>query len=221
MKVEFATSRSQELYEMADTAVIGISPFNSYFSEGQIARLAKWAHSHFKRMMFFIPDRAAVYTQLALGYEEKKAKKRARRQCTYLHNKVYRAVASDSMESELVDSAWLEQSEPYSSTFYEVEQKFNSDENFREGCLQTSRWVLEHHSARCQVTIEMMFTAVRYFLAELPVILQSADIVGSDSSCFCYHSCPKFLNDLFREGGQEAMEKRSGYVIVKNDDEFL
>ncbi|WP_299585827.1 tRNA-dependent cyclodipeptide synthase [uncultured Microbulbifer sp.] len=220
MKVDFATTRSQQLYEMADLAVIGISPFNSYFSEGQITRLAQWAHSHFKRVMFFIPDGAAEYTQRALGYEERKAKKRARRQCTYLHNKVYRVVASGSIESELVDSVWLEQSESYSSTYCEVEQKFNSDESFRAGCLETSRWVLEHHSAKGQVTIDMMLMAVRYLLAELPVILHSADIVGSESACFCYHSCPKFLNDLFREGDEEVMGRRSGYVIVKNDDEF-
>ncbi|WP_444909642.1 tRNA-dependent cyclodipeptide synthase [Microbulbifer sp. TRSA005] len=219
MKVEFATSRSQEIYEMADLAVIGISPFNSYFSEGQIARLAKWAQSHFKRVMFFIPDNAAEYTQIALGYEEEKARKRARRQCHYLHNKVYRASGSCAIDSELVDSEWLKQSELYSRWLYQFEQEFHLNDGFREGCLEASRWVLEHHLAEEEVTVEMVSIAVRYLLAELPVILHSADIVGTDSSCFCYHSCPRYLDDLFHESGQEAAGERNGYVIVRNDGE--
>lgn len=38
---------------------------------------------------------------------------------------------------------------------------------------------------------------VRYFLAELPLCLDTPQITGVAESLFCYHQVPAFLDDLF------------------------
>src|SRR4051812_12490620 len=70
----------------------GISPFNSYFSENQIQRLAEWGKIEFEAMHFFVPDVPSVYTLEALGYSQERASWKARRQCQYLFNKIHKAL---------------------------------------------------------------------------------------------------------------------------------
>nr|VFK04257.1 MAG: tRNA-dependent cyclodipeptide synthase [Candidatus Kentron sp. H]VFK04532.1 MAG: tRNA-dependent cyclodipeptide synthase [Candidatus Kentron sp. H]VFK07807.1 MAG: tRNA-dependent cyclodipeptide synthase [Candidatus Kentron sp. H] len=65
------------LYERGEHAVLGISPYNSYFSEHNIKILLEWGWDHFSSLSLLIPDEASQYTLMALGYDEAKAKKKS------------------------------------------------------------------------------------------------------------------------------------------------
>ncbi|OZH53372.1 hypothetical protein AFK68_18095 [Hydrocoleum sp. CS-953] len=66
-KVYPITSNCQLLYERGEHAVLGISPFNSFFSEKNIATLSNWAMNNFKSFNLFIPDEPYVYTVMVFG----------------------------------------------------------------------------------------------------------------------------------------------------------
>lgn len=127
-------------------ACLGISPFNSYFTEAQIRRLARWAFRTFSTVHFFVPDAAAAHTLEALGYPAKKAAAKARRQGQYLLNKIRRALAclGISRPDELIlDSRALTTNTRYTQLLADAEHRFHTDPTFAEQLLDASRWVLD------------------------------------------------------------------------------
>ncbi|WP_219108364.1 tRNA-dependent cyclodipeptide synthase, partial [Austwickia sp. TVS 96-490-7B] len=72
----------------AEHVCVGVSPFNGYFHQRRVTELVGWAVSSFPRVSFFVPDVSAVHTLVALGYEEGRARVKARRQGRYVVNKV-------------------------------------------------------------------------------------------------------------------------------------
>lgn len=196
----------------------GISPFNSYFSTERIARLAEWGLREFASIHFFVPDVPAAYTLEALGYSSDRATHKARRQGQYLRNKILRALASlglDHPDRILLGWAELEGNQRYRQLLAEAGTLFESDPDFRAGCLDASRWVLDKRlPPGSSPTSDQLHSAARYFLAELPLFADTAGIVGAASSVFCYHQCIPFLHRFY--GGELAWRPAvgQGFAVV-------
>ena len=60
-------------------------------------------------------------------------------------------------------------------------------------------------------------SAVRYFKAELPLFMNSAEIVGVTASVFVYQQCPSFLERLFLEGRGDIISPQQGFVKLNAD----
>ncbi|WP_443060083.1 tRNA-dependent cyclodipeptide synthase [Streptomyces sp. NBC_00444] len=72
------------------------------------------------------------------------------------------------------------------------------DADFFRACLPASAWALERRLPEgAAPTLEQLRSAGRYFLAELPLFLDTPRIAGVSASVFCYHQVPAFLDDLF------------------------
>lgn len=78
MKEEPVTRACAEILHAREHAVIGVSPFNSYFSEGNIASLIAWAKANFRAFHIYLPDGPSQFTLEALGYRESNARKKAK-----------------------------------------------------------------------------------------------------------------------------------------------
>lgn len=200
----------------------GISPFNSYFSEERILKLVHWGRSHFRSMHFFMPDIPSAYTLEALGYTPEKAAWKARRQCQYLQNKIQRALSSagfsDSQARSMVLN-WetLSINEQYVALYNEVQKCFENDPTFQSDCVEASRWVLERRvSDESALTQEMLRSAARYLLAEIPLFLNSAAIVGKEASVFCYHQRVQFLENLFSRKLPIWPSSQQGFVVIES-----
>lgn len=68
---------SEEIYLKKEHALIGISPFNSYFTVETMAKLLNWAFSTFDKVDIIIPDKISFYSLLGFGYSEETALKRS------------------------------------------------------------------------------------------------------------------------------------------------
>ncbi|GHE39178.1 hypothetical protein GCM10018771_19570 [Streptomyces cellulosae] len=55
---------------------------------------------------------------------------------------------------------------------------------------------------------------MRYFLAELPLFLDTPRIAGVAASVFCYHQVPVFLDDLFHHRLALRPVSGQGYLHV-------
>lgn len=214
-------------YQLRAHACFGISPFNSYFSEERIRELALWGKSQFKSMHFFVPDVPSSYTLEALGYTPEKAAWKARRQCQYLHNKIHRALTSagflDTQACEMVIN-WeiLSTNERYLALYDEIQNRFETDELFQADCIEASRWVLERRVPEGQsLTQEMLKSAVRYLLTEIPLFLDTVGIVGKEASVFCYHQRVQFLDDLFNRKLPIQPSVGQGFVVIESMDSQL
>jgi len=206
------------IFEAKIHAVIGVSPFNSYFSEARLAALFGWAHDTFDSFHVFVPDEATKYTLEAVGYGEAKAAKKARRQANYLLNKIRRALLGADPNfnmSKILTNGILAVNEPYRRLLANVEDRFDNDAVFHQQCLECTRWVLKNQiETTDDIDDAMLMLAVRYLLEEMPLFMDSAGIVGVTSSVFCYHNCPAVLNGLYKDRSNGIIKQNQGFLVV-------
>ena len=211
------TERCREPWQAGEHTCLGISPFNSYFSTERIAALLEWAQARFTRLHLFVPDRAAVYTLEALDYSPARARRKAHRQARYLHNKIDRArnlAGLTEQDVVVLDADALQTNARYTSLLEQAHQQFDQDPAFRDVCLQASHWVLQGQLAGEPIA-EQLQAAVRYFLAELPLFIDTPGIVGASSSVFSYHQPPAVLYQLYRRELPCWLHPRQGFVTVR------
>ncbi|MFF2511294.1 tRNA-dependent cyclodipeptide synthase [Streptomyces sp. NPDC058086] len=201
IRAEPLTARCRTAFLGRVHACLGISPFNSHFSAQRIACLVRWGLATFTDVHFFVPDTAAAHTLEALGYPPERAAWKARRQGQYVRNKITKALADNGVLDPgpyLLDGQALASNPAYEELTAHVEQRFRKDTGFAQACLSASAWVLERRlPPGRQPTQEQLRGAVRYFLAELPLFLDTPRIAGTAASVFCYHEVPQVLADLY------------------------
>jgi len=219
MVIDFVTPRCGRLHGDAAPVVLGISPFNSYFSEQAIMEIAEWASAVGSDYYLYIPDGPTKFTLRAMGYEEHKASRKARRQNNYLKNKIYRALGKlgqtdKNITRRILNSSRLDSDSTYQDILAQVHDLWRRDESFKQGCVDTARWVLQsqrrQQKAWSNASLEL---AARYFLAELPLLLRSPEIISSPSAIFCYHQCPVFVRTLYEQGAYGLLHDSQGFVI--------
>ena len=225
MKITPLSQQCERVLTKQEHALIGISPFNSYFSEQRINYIYRWAKKNFAHVHLYVPDEPTFFTLKALGYDDSKAKKKARRQCNYLRNKIFRALSTEGLsEAEarklLIEHQVLNDNLNYQKCLSECHQRFEQDGEFRQGCLESSKWVLSNQlEDGVEPSEEMQLIAVNYFLAELPLFLWGSDILKMDSTVFCYQQCPEFLRKLFSDRSIEMLDERHGFAVIQPQSE--
>ena len=224
MNSEPLSPNCKAIYSHKEHVCFGISPFNSYFSETKITQLALWGKTNFKAMHFFIPDVPAAYTLEAVGYSAEKAEWKARRQAQYLKNKIVRVLqallfSSDQINEMIVDWKRLTSNEVYQTSFHTLSNLFEMDPKFRKNCLEASRWVMENKVPNPDdLTEDILLHAVKYFLTELPLFIDTAEILNQKSSVFCYHQKVDFLERLFNENLSCRPSRRQGFIVLQSPD---
>jgi cyclo(L-tyrosyl-L-tyrosyl) synthase len=227
MKTTLVTNKKETFVYKNTMAVIGVSPFNSYFSTERIENLYSWVCRNFSQVRLYIPDLPTSFTLRALGYEPSKAEKKARRQCNYLKNKIKRALSQldlndDKVESLIIDQSYLDNNHSYLNYYQQLYRLFEKDKAFREGCLNSSKWVLCNQiDDKSNLTEDMLVMGAHYFMAELPMFLFAADILQHTPSVFCYHQCPEFLRDIYRGDYDDLLSKLDGYEQYYPEQGFL
>jgi cyclo(L-tyrosyl-L-tyrosyl) synthase len=206
--LNFVNTESQELFSSREYAVLGISPFNSYYSEENLKKLFSWGLSTFKRISICIPDGISIYTLQAMGYSQEKAKKKTKLHDNNLKNKAIRALAANNVvDSEannmMIFCSDLMKNERYLKFHDTYKKLYEDEEDFREGCLETSKMVLASKGFQGDASDEAVRIAVKYFIAELPVYLNVPEILNVSSSLYVYKDLPsEFLMKIYRKEGQ-------------------
>ncbi|MBK3570965.1 tRNA-dependent cyclodipeptide synthase [Streptomyces sp. MBT62] len=201
MRVTPLSSSCATALEQGEHACFGISPFNSYFSVERIGQLAAWGLEHFQRVDFFVPDAPSAFTLEALGYPPDRAAWKARRQGQYTRNRIataLRSLGTAAPEDRVLGWAELEHVPAFGRLHAAVLWNYAEDADFRNTCRETASWVLAGRLAQGRRPDDRQVDlAVRYFLAELPLFLDTPSIVGSGTSVFCYHQSPEVLTRLY------------------------
>jgi cyclo(L-tyrosyl-L-tyrosyl) synthase len=215
VEIQPINEKSYRIYNLKNHALIGVSPFNSYFNEPNLIKLIEWALSTFENTTIFIPDQLSTFTLLALGYSEKRAAYKVHRQDTYLNNKViraFKAIGFEQISAEKMIKSFTEISEnnQYKKIYEECLAQFDQCEKFRNGCMSTSSWILQSYSKHHKIESAETNVAVKYFLKELPLFLDTPSILNVESSLFVYHKIPFFLQSLYLSN-----------TFISNDQGFL
>jgi cyclo(L-tyrosyl-L-tyrosyl) synthase len=192
---------SNTLYKKKEHVLLGISPFNSYFSEEMISHWISWAYETFSSFNIFIPDTLPIYTFLALGYDELKAKNKAKKQAAYLKNKIARALLQCRVKNIdhhncIIDMAYLENNPIYQDLKNRCYTLYEEDLEFQRECDQSTGWVLNNHPIKDHLLANTNI-AVQYILKEMPLFMNTPLILNKESSLFSYHQTPQFINFLY------------------------
>jgi cyclo(L-tyrosyl-L-tyrosyl) synthase len=188
-----------------------------------LEKLFSWGLANFKKMNVFIPDKISTYTLQALGYPEDKAEKKTRLHDNNLRNKAIRALVKNNiLESEAINkiiflSDLIKNNKAYIKIFNMCNALYKDNESFKNGCLETSRSVLDSKEVCGNITSETVNIAVKYFLAELPIYFNTSEILNTHSSLYAYKEPPpvflmEIYNNISRFSSLVSLEQ--GYLAV-------
>jgi cyclo(L-tyrosyl-L-tyrosyl) synthase len=218
MTVEPLSDGCAAVVERGEHVCFGISPFNSYFSTERIRVLAAWGLARFERVDFFVPDAPSAFTFEALGYAPEKAAWKARRQGQYTRNRIATALGSLGVAEDgarVLGWAELESNAAFGRLHEDGLRRYAEDAEFRAACREASGWVLAGKlPAGKRPDAEQVERAVRYFLAELPLFLDTPSIVDAGISVFCYHQPPDVLRRLYAGELGRRPAAGQGFAVV-------
>jgi tRNA-dependent cyclodipeptide synthase len=107
----------------------------------------------------------------------------------------------------------------YQDLYTKYLKLFYNDKEFREGCMEVSKSYLSNHFAKSGGEIgEYQYmiavdSAVRYFLSELPVMMNMADILRVESCDYIYHDTPEFLRKIAAD--ENLMPTNQRFLVLR------
>lgn len=212
------SENSRRIYEHKDHVLLGISPFNSYYSENNIRCLLQWASTNFSNFNIFIPDTLPIYTFLALGYETGKAEKKTRRQVSYLQNKIYKSLSylnysSEESQKIIINVSSLALNDSYIGLKQRCYDLYHSDIEFQRNCDQCRDFILNGYNIN-YMSSEKKQIAIRYLLDEMPLFIDSPSILNISASMFVYHQTPDFIDYLYNYMHKNIVSNSQGFLEV-------
>lgn len=208
----------EQIFALHEHALLGISPFNSYYSEENIKGLLDWTRSNFASFNIFIPDTLPIHTFIALGYDEQKAEKKTKKQMSYLMNKTYKALSHMGLSKEesqrkIINVSSMEFNAQYIKLRQFCYDLYNSNVEFQNECNKCTNFILNNqNAAACKP--EQYKIAIRYLLDEMPFFIDTPSILGVSTSMFIYHQIPGFIDYLYNHMSKKITSISQGFMKV-------
>ncbi|MFP7175508.1 tRNA-dependent cyclodipeptide synthase [Priestia filamentosa] len=210
----------ENIFNRRKHLLIGISPFNSRFSEEYIYRLIEWGTQEFKDVSVLLAGNEAANLLEALGTPRIKAERKVRKEVNRNRRFAERALAANGGNPESICTFSDFDTQPiYSEMRREIENAFLNQPNFRNACLEMSHAAILGRASGTNMDIssisdEMLNTAVQYVLAELPFFIGAPDILGIEETVLAYHKPWKLGEQIKAEQFSIKMQKNQGYIVV-------
>jgi cyclo(L-tyrosyl-L-tyrosyl) synthase len=222
ISVEPISLQSRNIRDRGEHVVLGISPFNAYFTEERIRELAAWGRQHFKAMHLFVPDVPSIFTLRAMGYTESRARKKAHRQAKYLVNKIHSALEALGFPAKSTDEiilTWekLASNPRYQALLQQAKDIYCTDGEFQHDCRSEVLRVLKNRSEPPEtISPDALDVVAEYFLCEMPLFVDTPTILAQNSSIFAYRECIPLLCKLFLGEYRFRASDQQGFVVVKS-----
>ncbi|MEU1816982.1 tRNA-dependent cyclodipeptide synthase [Streptomyces roseifaciens] len=214
----------------AEHALIGLSPWNGYFTARRVESLVEWAAGTFRAVDVFIPSYEAAYTLIAAGVEPPVAVGRARRAVKKLRGPAQRALLRAGCgEGRVHTGTSLAALPRYRQLRRTAERMYRHDPGVRAACRAVARaavagalGVRERSPSQPAPDLDLdpdpsegaLDTAARYAWGELPVMLDSPGIFGVGSSVLVYHRRTPLIEMLLEDDSALSPAPGQGFVVV-------
>lgn len=219
-----STPNCASIYERRRHLLIGISPFNSRFSDDYIDRLVGWAASEFSEIAVLLAGVEAANLLEAIGTPRIKAERKVRHAVSRNRNSAERALRSHRRDtSQIFTFSDFSENLVYRSLRAEVEDAFRNQSDFRAACLEMSRAALLGRTRGINQpnyvpTENALAIAVEYVIAELPFFLAAPEIIGVEESLLAYHRPWALGEKVFKGAFGLQVHRNHGYLIVSEVD---
>jgi tRNA-dependent cyclodipeptide synthase len=218
LDVEPYTPACQSLLERGEHVLIGVSTGNSYFSKDRLRTLLDWAARHFAFVDVVYTDLYLDTMYLADGDTSERARARAKRAVKEVRRRIHRAVEQLRPAAPLrvrpLSECMLLLS--YQIIQRHLDQALATDRRLRAACDDHVRRLM---AARNQPlppdsrAIARHQAGLAYFAAELPLLVNTPEILGVPSSVCCYHTTMPVICELICM--PEYWHHAQGHVFVR------
>lgn len=194
-------------------AIVWMSVWNSYFGEESIQDIVSFADKTFSKTKFLIPFEPAIYTYLAIGYNEEKARTKARLGSNRLVNHTVRAI-DGGKNMDIVN--WNDEvynNKNYQESLTEIMNLYLENQKFREDAKETTKQVLEEKT-KDQINLERATEiGVTYLLQELAFVLVSPSIFNVSKTVYIYHRQWPIFEKLIN-GKYDWRERHNNWFLL-------
>ncbi|WP_457982675.1 tRNA-dependent cyclodipeptide synthase [Bacillus paralicheniformis] len=226
-KTETLTRNCNEILKRRRHVLIGISPFNSRFSEDYIHRLISWAVREFQHVSVLLAGKEAANLLEALGTPNGKAERKVRKEVSRNRRFAEKALEAHGGNPEAIHtfSDFANQT-AYQRLRMEVEDAFFDQPHFRKACLEMSHAAILGRARGIRMDVQevsaaMLELAVEYVIAELPFFIAAPDILGVEETLLAYHRPWKLGEQISRHEFAVKMRPNQGYLMVSEADESV
>lgn len=218
--IEPLSQNCQRIFERRNHILIGISPFNSRFSEEYIYRLIEWSIKEFKDVSVLLAGNEAANLLEALGTSRVKAERKVRKEVNRNRRFAERALKAHGGNPEAIYTFSDFLTQPvYCDMRTKIEESFLHQPNFQNACLEMSHTAIVGRASGTNmdisvITSEMLHNAVQYVLAELPFFIGAPNILGIQETVLAYHKPWKLGEQIKDEQFSIRMQQNQGYITV-------
>ncbi|KOG90180.1 tRNA-dependent cyclodipeptide synthase [Streptomyces varsoviensis] len=213
------TDNCARIYEAAEHALIGLSPFNSYYKSGLIRSLTEWAARRFATVDVFIPGDEAMLTLTAAGWDPGHAERRlhqARKKLRGPARQGLLAAGIDLPDHYLHTWTELLDRPAYRHLRAQVGQGCRTDPGLRRPARELSRKAVRGLTGD-EPDDRQIDHALDYVVAEMPFMIDSPSIFHVKSSVFVYHQPFELAHCLLdgREISSVEINPAQGFLVVR------
>ena len=212
------SERCKEILEKREHALVGISPFNSYYSEENITKLICWAKNNFKDFHVIFPDQLPYYNLIAAGYSEERTIQKLKHQIRNFRSKINRAFITNAIPEEERHKKTLlishfSNNPIYCDLYNRCSERYLNDHQFKKTCNDSSAVVLRNYTANIETSI--LDVAAKYVLGELPFYMDTPKLLNVNSSLLVYHLPISFFTNLYKTNTDNFVAFDQGHLILK------
>lgn len=217
-----ATKNCQSIFSRHRHLLIGISAFNSRFSDAYVAKLVGWASRTADAFDVLLSGDEAAYLLEATGTPPGRARAKARKAVGRNRRSVedaLRELGPNAGGAQIFTFADFAADASYRELKDEVTGLFQSDQCFHDACTEMSRQAISSRlrtvrSSTAEVSADQAEPAARYVLAELPFFLAAPDILGVDESLLVYHRPWELGDRIFAGEFPIKVQDNHGYLTL-------
>lgn len=210
------TEHCRRLFDIAEHAVIGLSPFNGGFNPHTVQGLVAWGVGHFRRIDVLLPGYEAAHTLVAAGARPLDAVRRLRHALNALRNAATRQLQEcgiDRPEQRVHTWTRLQDRAAYLDLRRELERRSRREPWLHQACESAARNAVAGSGGAVASDSAVQY-AVQYALAELPFLVDSPSIFGAASSVFVYPRPIPLVHALLERDDALPRHRGQGYVSV-------
>lgn len=201
----------------SDHVLVGLSPQNGRYKPDYIRNLISWLHPRFRSIDVVIPGFEAAYTLVAAGHSPAQAVHRARRAYRQLRNPAVQALADLGVPDaprHVMSWTRLHAIPAYRAALKRSHFAYLTDRNIRQACREMTTEVVGKAATGHEVTPGDIDVAVRYVIAEIPLLTDGPSMFGRTGSVFVYHRPTPLVAAITGGGSILTAEPGQGWAVV-------
>jgi len=200
------------------TAIVGMSPGNSYFKKETIDELLQECTKNFSKIIVMIPNKPAVHTYKALGYTDSEAERKARLKSNALCNSTKEIISKlkETYSGEIAIAKWdspVAKSQDYQRESEKILQLYENNGQFKKDVRNTTKKVIENKMKPGLDLEKSLDEGVKYLLSELTFVSAYSKFYNTDVA-YVYHN-PWPIYENYVNGIYDGERQNLGFVLIK------